>query len=129
MNFTNASHRAHALRRFQALGRLPKGSMNKTETAYALVLETQKQAGQILDYRFHALKIRLADNTYYEADFVVLHADMRLAIHETKGGWTTDKGQLKIKIAAQTLPWFGFYKCSQRRKSEGGGWNIEDYSA
>lgn len=114
--------------RWQALGRLPKGTMNKTEEAYAQELERQKQAGQILDYKFHPMRIRLADNTYYEVDFLVLHGDRSLAIHETKGGYTSDKGQLKIKLVAELMPWFGFYKAVKQPKKDGGGFRLEDFS-
>lgn len=116
------------LQRWQALGRLPKGTMNKTEQAYAELLEEQKAAGLVLDWKFHPMRIRLADNTYYEVDFLVFHADHTLAIHETKGGYTSDKGQLKIKLVAELMPWFGFYKAVKRAKKDGGGFALEDYS-
>lgn len=116
-----------ARRRFQALGRLPKGRMNQTETAYAERLEAMKLAGEILDWKFHPMRVRLADNAYYEVDFLVLHADMTLAIHETKGGFTTDKGQLKIRLAAEAMPWFAFYKATKLTQKQGGGWKLEEF--
>lgn len=115
------------MQRFQALGRLPKGTMNRTEAEYSLLLDQQKQLGQIIDYKFHPLRVRLADHTYYEVDFLVLHGDMKLAIHETKGGYVTDKGQLKIKLCAEVLPWFRFLKCTKLPKKNGGGWKIEEF--
>lgn len=123
--------RAHEMtKRFQALGRLPKDRMNKTEAAYvAYVLDPQKQRGEIIDWKFHSMNIRLADKTFYEVDFLVLHADMSVAIHETKGEFTTDKGQMKIKLCAEVLPWFRFYKCIKLSKKNGGGWHVEEYSA
>jgi hypothetical protein len=120
---------AEATKRFQALGRLPKGTMNKTEAAYAEELERQRQLGLIHGYKFHALKIRLADNAFYEADFLVLGRDFQLAIHETKGGFTTDKGQLKIRLAAEALPWFRFFKATKLAQKAGGGWKIEEFNA
>jgi hypothetical protein len=116
------------MQRFQALGRLPKGSMNKTEAAYAELLEQQKRSGQIVDFKFHPMNIRLADRTFYEVDFLVLHADMTLAIHETKGGFTTDKGQMKIKVCAESMPWFRFLKCIKQPAKNGGGWKIEEFN-
>ncbi|HYD58940.1 MAG TPA: hypothetical protein VEC35_01200 [Noviherbaspirillum sp.] len=116
-----------AVKRFQALGRLPKDRMNKTEREYSDKLEAQKAQGLIIDYKFHALRVRLADNTYYEPDFLVLHADMTVGIHETKGGFTTDKGQMKIKLCAEVLPWFRFFKCIKLPAKQGGGWKIEEY--
>lgn len=115
-------------KRWQALGRLPKGTMNKTEREYADLLDQQKAAGQIIDYKFHPMRIRLADNTYYEVDFLVLHGDHSLAIHETKGGYTSEKGQLKIKLVAELMPWFGFFKAVKQTKKDGGGFKLEDFS-
>jgi hypothetical protein len=123
-----ASKSVNPMARFQALGRLPKGSMNKTEAAYAEHLERERQAGRVIGYKFHPMNIRLADRTFYEVDFLVLHADMTLAIHEVKGGFTTDKGQTKIKVCAETMPWFRFFKCIKQAKKDGGGWKIEEFN-
>lgn len=116
-----------ARKRFQALGRLPKDKMNQTEKAYSLRLEAMRQRGEIIDWKFHPMNVRLAAGTFYEVDFLVLHADMRLAIHETKGGFTTDKGQLKIKLCAEVLPWFVFFKAIKQPEKLGGGWKLEEF--
>ena len=118
---------AERTKRFQALGRMAKDKMNKTEAAYAAVLEQRKQLGQIIDYKFHPMNVRLAANTFYEVDFLVLGGDMRLAIHEVKGGFTTEKGQMKIKLCAEALPWFQFLKVSKLAKKDGGGWKVEEF--
>ncbi|AOY93887.1 hypothetical protein BKK79_00880 [Cupriavidus sp. USMAA2-4] len=101
--------------------------MNKTERAYSVLLDEEKRQGQVIDWRFHPMRIRLADNTFYEVDFLVLHADMRLAIHETKGGYTTDKGQMKIKLCAEVLPYFRMVKAIKLPAKQGGGWKREEY--
>lgn len=118
----------NGVQRWQALGRLPKGTMNKTEAAYAEELASQKAMGKILDFKFHPMRIRLADNTFYEVDFLVLHADRSLAIHETKGGFTSEKGQMKIKLVAEVMPWFGMLKVTKLAAKAGGGWKVEDFS-
>jgi len=91
------------LRKMQALGRMPGRKMNKTEAAYARLLETQKYIGEILWWAFEPINIRLADNTFYKVDFLVLLADMTLQAHETKGHWTDD-ALVKFKVAANILP-------------------------
>lgn len=116
-----------AQKRFQALGRLPKDKMNGTEKAYSMRLEAMRQRGEILGWLFHPLRVRLADSTYYEVDFLVLQADMRMAIHEVKGGYTTDKGQIKIRLCAEVLPWFVFCKATKQPERRGGGWVLEEY--
>ncbi|WP_454732461.1 MULTISPECIES: hypothetical protein [Cupriavidus] len=113
--------------RFHALGRLPKSHMNRTERAYSVLLDEEKRCGEVIDWKFHAMHVRLADNTFYEVDFLVLHSDMRLAIHETKGGYTTDKGQLKIKLCAEVLPYFRMVKATKLPAKQGGGWKREEF--
>lgn len=117
------------LQRWQALGRLPKGQMNKTEQAFAEELERLKQAGEIIDWKFHPMNIRLATNTFYEVDFLALGADMSLTIYETKGGYTSDKGQLKIKLVAEVMPWFRMVKAVKQSKKDGGGFKLEEFNA
>ena len=113
---------------WQALGRLPKGTMNKTEAEYSQLLEQKKLSGEILDYKFHPMRVRLGNNTYYEVDFLVMAADYGLEIHEVKGGFTSDKGQLKIKLCAEVLPYFRMFKVEKQAKKNGGGWKITDFS-
>ena len=87
----------------QALGRLPSGQMNKTETAYAQELEYQRQAGKVAWWAFEGLKYRLADNTFYTPDFAVMLTSGILQAHEVKGHWEED-ARAKIKIAAALFP-------------------------
>src|SRR4051812_9796970 len=88
---------------FQALCRVPGGAVNKTEEAYARDLRDAQTLGDILWYRFEGLKLRLADNTFYTPDFIVLASDGALECHEVKGFWTDD-ARVKIKVAADQYP-------------------------
>jgi hypothetical protein len=58
-----------------ALGRLKTGEMNKTEAAYDTHLFQRFFANEILWHKFEAVKLRLADNTFYSPDFAVMLAD------------------------------------------------------
>ena len=111
-------------RRLQALGRLKVGAMNKTEQAYAALLERRRAAGEILWFKFEGLKFRLADNTFYTPDFVVMLAGCELEAHEVKGVWQDD-AKAKIKIAADMYP-FRFFGIKANRKTAG-GWDIEEF--
>jgi hypothetical protein len=111
-------------KQLQALGRLKTGQMNKTEQAYAATLESAKQAGLVLWYKFEGLKFRLADNTFYTPDFVVMAADGALQAHEVKGFWQDD-ARAKIKIAADMYP-IQFYAFKPKAKKDGGGWHQEE---
>lgn len=108
-----------------ALGRLPKGAMNKTEAEYALFLEARKQAGEILWYAFEPIKLRLADSTFYTPDFAVMGQDRVFECHEVKGFWRDD-ARVKIKVAAAQHP-FRFYAFRKLPKKEGGGFAMEAF--
>jgi hypothetical protein len=109
----------------QALGRLKTGAMNKTESAYALTLESRKQAGEIAWYKFEGIKYRLADNTFYTPDFAVMLSNGEMEAHEVKGYWLDD-ARAKIKIAADLYP-FRFIAVTAKAKKDGGGWNVERF--
>jgi hypothetical protein len=108
-----------------ALGRLKSGEMNKLEQRYAEHLETLKQAGEILWFKFEGVKLRLADNTFFTGDFAVMLADETIEIHETKG-FMADDAAVKIKVAAAMYP-FKFVLIRQRAKKLGGGWIRTEY--
>jgi hypothetical protein len=108
-----------------ALGRLPAGTMNKTEAAYAQHLDTLRHAGEVLWHKFEAVKLRLADNTFYTCDFAVLPKSGYLEMHEVKGFWQDD-ARVKIKVAAALYP-FKFVAVTARAKKRGGGWEREEF--
>jgi hypothetical protein len=112
-------------KRILALGRLKTGVMNKTEEAYARLLEAEKQVGTIAWYKFEGLKLRLADNTFYSPDFFVMLQSGVLEAHEVKGFWRDD-ARAKIKIAADLYP-FRFIAVTQKAKKDGGGWAVEEF--
>jgi hypothetical protein len=97
------------------------GRMNKTEAEYAGRLEIKKRAGEILDYRFEHLKIRLADKTFYTPDFVVYAPD-GMEFHEVKGHWEDD-ARVKIKVAAEQNQMHRFVAICKIK----GQWHEEDF--
>ena len=113
-------------KKLQALGRLPTGRMNNLEFDYSKKLEMGKMVGDVLWYAFESMKFRLADNTYYTPDFIVMRGDRTLEVHETKGFWTDD-GRAKIKIAAEMFPLFKFIAIKRQTKKQGGGWTMEEF--
>ena len=84
--------------------------MNKAEAEYAGILEARKRAGEIEDYWFESVKLRLADKTWYNCDFMVLTSVMEVELHEVKAQWSTGKAgieedaQVKMKVIAETYP-------------------------
>lgn len=112
------------VKRWQALGRLPAGELNNTEKAFSAYLQERQAAGAILWWRAHPFNVRLADNLFYRPDFIALLPTMELVIYEVKGGYTSEKGQMKIKLCAEALPVFKMIKASKRK---GGGWDFQEF--
>jgi hypothetical protein len=96
-------------------------TMNKTEQLYAQKLELRKRAGEILDYKFEAVKLKLADKTYYTPDFLVVFPD-HFEFHEVKGFWRDD-ARVKIKVANQLFPFVKFKAIQLKNKK----WQIEEF--
>ena len=102
-------------------GRQPShqdGKMNKLESEYAVHLEIQRRAGDILSYQFEAVKLRIAKTTFYTPDFLVMRSDNLLVFHEVKGFWRDD-ARVKIKAAASLFP-FRFVAVKKKAKKDGG---------
>lgn len=116
---------AGAVNRMYALGRLKTGEMNKTEAAYDQHLWGRFFAKEILWHKFEAVKLRLADNTFYTCDFAVMTSDLALEMHEVKGYWQDD-ARVKIKVAASLYP-FRFIAVTPRAKKNGGGYDVEQF--
>lgn len=109
----------------RARGHHTPGQMNKLEARYAAELEARKLAGEIVLYRFEALKLKLAKNTFLTPDFFVIAADSTVEFHECKGFWEDD-ARVKIKVAAEMFP-FRFIAVKARAKKDGGGWAYEEF--
>jgi hypothetical protein len=117
--------RAPRGKKIYALGRLKSGEMNKTEKSYSDHLASRQLAGEIAWFKFEAIKLRLADRTFFEADFFVMLADGTLEVHECKGGPIEDDAAVKTKCAAEIFP-FRFFIVRAIPKRDGGGFSLKD---
>ena len=108
-----------------ARGRKKPDGMNGLETRYAAYLQSLVQAGEVLWFAFEALKLRLADNTFYTPDFFLMLANGELEVRETKGYWEDD-ARVKVKVAASMYP-FRFFAVKEIAKKNGGGWSVEAF--
>ncbi len=111
-------------RQFLALGRRPKGAaptMNKTEAEWSRMLEASKLAGEIQHWGFQPIKVRLAPNTYYEPDFLVVLASGQLELHEVKGAFVQDDARVKFKVCAEHFP----ARLVWAQRLKGGAWKVE----
>lgn len=111
--------------KIQALGRLKAGVMNNTEKAYAEHLEWLRHTNQIVWYRFECMTFKLAHDTRYTPDFIVMLPNGLLEAHEVKGYWADD-ARVKIKVAADIFP-IKFIAIKKKSKKDGGGWQVEQF--
>ncbi len=79
------------------------GQMNKLEAKYADFLRARQMAGEIIEWHFEAIKLRLAPKTFYDTDFLVMNSDYEIEIHEVKG-FVEDDAIVKLKVAAAKYP-------------------------
>jgi hypothetical protein len=72
-------------------------------------------------FEYEAVKLRLADKTFYSPDFAVMVANGELEMHEVKGFWEDD-ARVKIKCAAEKFP-FRFRAFTKSK----GAWKEEEF--
>lgn len=115
-------------KKLYALGRLKPGERNKTEAAYERELERRKSQGEILWYRFEGMTFKLAKDTRYTPDFMVMLANGEIQAHEIKGAKAIFQcdAKAKIKVAAEMFP-IRFIAIFPIAKKLGGGWTIEEF--
>ena len=129
-------------RQVRARGRVRhvSGHMNKTEYEYSAYLDGLKALGKITSWKFEAVKLKLADKTYFTADFVVQDAEGFLEFVDVKatkrsknaagesieGALSEDDAAVKVKVAAQTFPWFDFTVVFKRKS---GYWERREFSS
>jgi hypothetical protein len=112
-------------KKFLALGRLKSGERNKLEASYEQYLESRKQAGEIIWYKFEGMKFRLADNCFFTPDFAIMLANNEVEIHECKGIFRDD-AKVKLKVASELYP-FRFVAVFALPKKDGGGFRYEEF--
>ena len=110
------------MNRFAKVARHVPGTMNKLETAYAAHLEWRKKTGEIQAYSFESAKFKLAPNTFYTPDFMVIADDDVMEFHEVKGFWEDD-ARVKIKVFAALFP-FRVFAITRGKKGE---WLTENF--
>ncbi len=108
----------------KAYRRKPPGTMNSLEAAYAAHLEKLRKEGEIIWWAYEPIKLRLANKTTYNPDFLVIRSNGDVEVHETKGRWHDD-ARVKIKVAAEYFWFFRFVAIQQQPKKLGGGWKYE----
>lgn len=80
-------------------------SMNKTEAAYAQHLELQRRLGEIYTWWFQAVRLCLADGTFYTPDFRVWHNDGTVEHIEVKG-FLREAARVRFNVACEMHPMY-----------------------
>lgn len=101
------------------------GQMNGTEREHAGNLDALKAAGQVVAYWFEGVTFKLAQDTRYTPDFLVLLANGELEVHEVKGSFVRDDARVKLKLAADRYP-LRFVMMQKQAKKLGGKWIREE---
>lgn len=103
--------------------------MTRLEEKYARHLQDRLNAHEIEWYLYEAWKFRLADDTFYTPDFIIVTNDLRIEAHEVKALWHTgkpgwkDDARVKIKVAAEMHP-IRFIAATLMRD---GNWEFEEF--
>jgi hypothetical protein len=103
--------------------RAPKredGYASKLEARYAEHLTAMVRAGEVAEWWYEPLSIRLAPNTFHRPDFLVQRMDGTLEIVECKGFWKDD-ALVKSKLTAAMFP-FRYFVARWGKRS---GWVVE----
>ena len=112
------------------------GYANRTERAYAAHLEMLKQKGEIKDWQYEPVRLRLSDlkrgrrssakgrkEAWYTPDFLVRLNDDTLVIHEVKGREMAAE-MVRFRVAA-SMHWYRFVLV----KKTGANWEEEVFSS
>ncbi len=105
--------------------------MNLTERDYAARLDLLRGSGEILQWGFEGLTLRLAADVRYTPDFMVIRplgtGFCRLEAHEVKGHMQDD-ARVKVRVAAALFPWLTFFIVRRAKGTSPrlGRWDIEE---
>lgn len=115
----------------RAVQRKKHGEMNRTEQEHATNLDFRDD---VLWWAYEAITLKLADDTRYTPDFVVMLDDGTIEFHETKALMANgkplfqDDARVKLKVAAKLFPMFRFRCFAGRKpsKKHGGDWQWKE---
>lgn len=105
----------------QAVKRAPvkarRGVMNKWEESFSQVLAAAMKAGNISDWRFENIKLKIGVGAWFTPDFAVADKDIFSTFYEVKGHRTA-ASIVRLKAAALFYPKYRFILVT----GAGGGW-------
>ena len=88
---------------------------SKLEAEYAQMLEAQRAAGQIRDWHYEGITIKLADGVRFTVDFNLVGLDGSLSMIEVKGPYMRDDARIKLRVAARAFPMWSWFLVRKQR--------------
>lgn len=92
----------------------PLPGRNKWEQLYAQELDLRKRCGEIADWRYEGVRLRMAGGAWYKPDFLVVLPDGLIELHEVKGHWR-EAARVRVKVTQELYPWFRFLVVRRHR--------------
>lgn len=96
-------------------------TMNKTEQRYAEVLEARRLAGEVREYTYELVTLKLGQDCRWTPDFTVILSDGTLELHECKGAFEREDAKVKRKVAAAQTP----FRIVFAQWTKGRGWVVQ----
>lgn len=88
---------------------------NRLETAYGKRLDVLQRTGEILDYAYERVTLKLAHDCRLTVDWHVIAADGVTEFHECKGPHAWEDSIIKLKVAATQFPHYRFFLVKKDR--------------
>lgn len=95
--------------------KISEAAMNQTEEAFSLLLEKAKAAGEIRNWHFEPVTLKVAPNTRYRPDFLAVLPNGHWQFFEIKG-YLRDDAAVKFKTAAERYPELSFMMIRREKK-------------
>ena len=98
----------------------PLNFKSNWEAQYYEHLRARKQAGEIIEFSYESIRLRISDKGFYTPDFIVI-LENEIQFHEVKGQ-RREAGMVRIRTAAYQHRWTRFLLVTKKRNS----WIIEE---
>lgn len=124
---TAAEYRKQVRHKYGAKQTVRDGAArNKTEEAFWQMQLIRKRTGEIEDCQWEPFNLRLAQNTWYRPDCLVVENDGTMTVMEVKGTFFRDDARVKVKVAARQHYYFSFVVAVGKKEGSEYTWTYEE---